>query len=77
MYQLFNGITYVIGGKGSENIRSMEYPKKSFFYIIILNVDSLTIIQLKLSKLCEAILDIIMEGTVYHIFYFGPSFYFL
>ena len=54
---------------------SVILPKKSLFYIIILNVDSSISIQHKLLKRCEAILDIIMEGIVSQIFYIGPSFY--
>ena len=54
----------------------MEY-QKNIVYTIIFNVNSSITIQHKLLKFCEAILDIIMEGTVSQTFYLGPSFYFM
>ena len=48
-----------------------------FFAIIFLNVDNSVNIKTRLFKLCVLILDIIMEGTVSQIFYFGPSSYFM
>ena len=49
--------------------------KLSFFSIIILNLDSVNIVY-KVFKCGVVICDIIMEGTLSHIIYSGPSSFF-
>ena len=77
MPQLLSGIVYIIIYNDDKNICLKECENSILLPTFFLNLDNSIYIVHRLLKFSIVILDIITEGTVSHIFYLGPSFYFM
>ena len=63
--------------KEDQNMCLKEYSNSYFLSTFSFNVDNFINFVHRLLKLCMAILDMVMEGTVSQIFYLGSSFHFM
>ena len=70
-------MNYVIVGKLVQIICIKEYTNSHFSPYFFLNLNSSFNINSRLLKFSMVIIDIMMQGTMSQIFYFGPSFCFM
>ena len=71
-----NGIKYFVIYLICSEFQHKIYEKCFFLYFFLNNGISLNML-LRVLKIYILFLDTIMEGTVSHIFYLGPSFHFM
>ena len=73
MYQLFNGINYIIHYYEEKKLKYKTIHKFRFVTLIFWDINNLVNIIQRLPKYLLLVLAMVIEGTVSQIFYLGPS----